>query len=939
MKSGFLFLVIFFSCFVQSLAQVDRANVKGRLVTLETNVPIADAQLLISPLKQISSTDSGGVFSVQSLPFGTINVYVLFDNEAIDSFKVLLDKPLVELGDISIANYPQNSIISEEGPLAIPTVAIDADEQTQDEEEITSNQNVSILLNSAGSRDPFLNALSFVFGQYNFRPRAYNRSAQQVYVNGILMNDLTTGSAMWAQWSGLNEVLKNQNSVYGLAVNQQAISGLSGSISFDPGAIDQGAQRKLAYSISNRTYNNRVMYTHGSGLRKNGWAYTISGSRRWAQEAYISGTSLDAYSGFLSVGKVLNSRTQLLLNIIAATTNRARSGAATDEVYALTGNDYYNSNWGWQSGQKRNARMAKIAEPICLLQYQYKPSDHVQIATTISYQSGVNQVSSLDWYNAIDPRPDYYRNLPSYYNQSSPLAAQMIGTAIRNSPDQLQLDWARFYSVNKNNRETIYKLNGSPAETFSGNRSLYILAADVEQLKKMALASHFQYKPNDKFIWSGGLQVIVQNANYYRKVIDLLGGDYFVNYNAFAPQQYLANDSYRQYDLQTPNRAVKNNEKYKYNYIINSSKSWGWLQLEGNFRSWSMFASGSAGVTTYFRKGMYQNGLFASNSLGKSALVSFLNYSAKAGVHYKINGRNYLIANGYLSAEDPGINNIFITPRTRNQSIAQPDVQYTKSMEAGYLMRAPKLNVRAIVYATEINNSTSIQRFYNDEPEYQSFVNFVMRKTNTRYTGMELALEYAVNPMISLSAVAAVGQAFYTNRPQVEVYNDNDTITSPTSKEVFIKNYYLGAGPQSAYTAGIAYNSKRYWYVKVNANYLDRNYVAVNPSRRSVEAAELIEKGDPLFAKIFDQEKLAPVFTIDFSGGKSIRLSKISKKLGMGTTLYLNVGISNLLNQRYKSIGFEQLRYDYTNNNPDKFPTKYIYGFGRSFFANLSLKF
>ncbi|MCC6186974.1 MAG: hypothetical protein IT256_07475 [Chitinophagaceae bacterium] len=79
---------------------------------------------------------------------------------------------------------------------------------------------------------------------------------------------------------------------------------------------------------------------------------------------------------------------------------------------------------------------------------------------------------------------------------------------------------------------------------------------------------------------------------------------------------------------------------------------------------------------------------------------------------------------------------------------------------------------------------------------------------------------------------------------------------------------------------------------------------------------------------------------MDISGGKSWRLSKLLPNVPYGTSLYFNFGISNLLNNRnILSAGFEQLRYDFTNNNPDKFPNKYVYGLGRTFFANLTLKF
>jgi hypothetical protein len=215
-----------------------------------------------------------------------------------------------------------------------------------------------------------------------------------------------------------------------------------------------------------------------------------------------------------------------------------------------------------------------------------------------------------------------------------------------------------------------------------------------------------------------------------------------------------------------------------------------------------------------------------------------------------------------------------------------------------------------------------------------------MQGINTRYTGLELAMAYEFSPIWTVSAIASLGQSFYTKSPQVQVFNDNDTNTVPKGKDVFIKNYYLGVGPQSAYTLGIAYNSKKYWFIKINANYFERNFVSINPSRRSIEAAEFIPQNNPQFKQIFDQEKLPSFFTIDLSAGKSFRLQKWIPNIAHTTMLYANIGVSNLLdNKTIVSSGFEQLRYDFTNNNPDKFPNKYINGFGRTYFFNISVKF
>lgn len=930
---GKIILLLFIGATNVLFAQPGTGSMHGRMVDIQTGAALQEVQILLPGIRQLFSTDSNGYFSISGLPAGACTVQVLMEGTVLDSFFVAIGPVQVDLGDILVHTPVVSPAYT--ATVDIPVLSL---ERTYTEDDGVQLNAASTLLNAAGTKDPFLNAATFSFGQYNFRPRGYDRQTQQVYINGLLMNDPVSGAVLWAKWSGLNDVFKNQTLTYGSGVHQQAYGGLNGTVYFDAGAFDQPVQSKVSYALSNRAYNNRLMLTHSSGERKSGWAYTVSMSRRWAEEGYVPGTFLDAWSGFASIGKVLNEQKRLTLTLITAHTVRGRSGAATEEVYQLTGNPYYNPNWGWQGKEKRNARVSRLFQPIAIMQYQYRLAEHLVFTTSLGFQTGTGSVSSLDWYNAIDPRADYYRNLPSYY-VSNLSAARQVQEQLSGDPEQLQLNWTRFYAANAANRETLQGVNGGN-DSISGRRSLYVIGADEEQVRRISWGSQLQRKYSEKLTLSGGAQLSYQYTQYARRLTDLLGGDYFLNYNMFATQQYPSQPDLHQNDLDRPDRAVKAGERYRYHYAAIAARALLWGQCEMEFRKITMFSSFRGGYSAYQRKGFYRNGLYPTSSAGASPLKSFATYAAKTGLAVKLNGRNYLILNAALNMDEPAFDNVFITPRLRNQSVTQAQMQRTVHMETGYLLRAPRVNFKAILYATQIRNTTLIKRFYNDEPQYQSFVNFVMSKINTQHTGIELALNYDVSTMISWSTAAAIGQSFYTNRPLVQVYNDNDTAILPGAKEVFIKNYYLGTGPQSVYTTGITYNSKRFWYLRLNINYTDRNYVAVNPARRSVEAAEFIEQTDPVFVKIFAQERLPPASTLDLSGGKSFRLNKIDKRIRRGTTLYLNFGLNNALNKRdIKLMGYEQLRYDFTNNNPEKFPSKYIYAFGRTFFANLSVKF
>jgi hypothetical protein len=56
--------------------------------------------------------------------------------------------------------------------------------------------------------------------------------------------------------------------------------------------------------------------------------------------------------------------------------------------------------------------------------------------------------------------------------------------------------------------------------------------------------------------------------------------------------------------------------------------------------------------------------------------------------------------------------------------------------------------------------------------------------------------------------------------------------------------------------------------------------------------------------------------------------------------LFFNVSINNIFNnQNIQTGGFEQYRFDMTTKDPNKFPPKYFYYYGRQYFINLSLRF
>ena len=114
---------------------------------------------------------------------------------------------------------------------------------------------------------------------------------------------------------------------------------------------------------------------------------------------------------FLSAEKVFNSQHSISLSTWGAPTERGQQGASTEEAYYLANSHYYNPNWGYQNGKKRNARVVRSFEPSVVASWNFNIKDDMKLVTSAGFKYTSYGTSALGWNgNAADPRPDYYKN-------------------------------------------------------------------------------------------------------------------------------------------------------------------------------------------------------------------------------------------------------------------------------------------------------------------------------------------------------------------------------------------------------------------------------------------------------------------------------------------------------------------------------------------------
>ncbi|MFH2141122.1 MAG: TonB-dependent receptor plug domain-containing protein [Bacteroidota bacterium] len=946
------------------IKQDENANIQNikdeEVATSDTHIEVVQDNFTEIQVQQIESPDSAkeDIVEIIYVHIDTIQQETdIIENEADiinntepnDSIKQ--DQENLAQTDNQINNQGENidkdtdKEISDNENLPSSGNVISASELEEEEE----SQDMSGLLQS--SEDIFVSTAGYSFGPARFRIRGYDSRFTSVMLNGINANDVETNRAYWSSWGGLNDATRNKVVDYGISPVSNNFGGIGGVSDIITRASSFNKGVKATYSATNRSYRNRVMFTASTGLMPNNWAVSFSGSRRWAQEGYVEGTFYDAWSYFLAIEKKINNNHSLGLTFFGAPTINGKSSVATQEVYDLTGTNFYNSNWGYQDGEKRNARVGNFHKPMIILNHYWDLNEKTDITSGIGYSFGRGGTTALNWYDAShpselgvytnvldpgynDPRPDYYRFLPSYWDEENETMFNLLTDAWQNDENFRQLNWDYFYFANRKNLYSVEDAEGTLGNDITGNRSKYIIEDRRNDHSRIDFSSSFINHLTDKIDLSGGLNINFYKGYHFKVVEDLLGGDYWLDIDQFAERDFPGEEAV-QSNLDNPNHVVYEGDRFGYDYVANVNNYNLYAQSEFSYEKIDLYFGAKSSFSEFWRTGNMRNGTFPNNSLGDSEKQSFLNYGVKAGANYKSTGRHFITLNGAYYTQSPNFMDSYISPRTRDHIVDGLTSEKILSGDISYIIRTPYLKTRITGYYTSFNDEVYNRSFYHEE--LNSFVNYIMTDLNKLNTGIELGIEAKLTQTITFTGVAAKGNYIYNSRPKVTISQDNNYDIIVENRTVYLENYKIGGFPQSAYSAGFKYWSAKYWFAGFNFNYYDDIYLDVNPDRRTIEALQGDDENmqgivisDPQWNEMLAQEKLDPGFTVDIYGGKSWKIKDYY--------INLNVSMNNLLNNQELAIGgYEQLRFDRLDLG--KFPSKYFYLYGRGYYVNLSFRF
>ncbi|MCF0208772.1 MAG: TonB-dependent receptor, partial [Bacteroidaceae bacterium] len=717
--------------------------------------------------------------------------------------------------------------------------------------------------------------------------------------------------------------------------NNFSMSSMAGNNNYNFRAAAMPAGHRVTGTGANRNYNFRAMYTYGSGVSADGWSYAANVTYRGAFEGYVEGTFYNSLSYYLGVSKMINDGEHVLsLSTWGNPTERASQGAATDEMYWIANDRYYNPYWGYQNGKKRNSRIINDFAPSAIFTWDWKINDEMKLTTNAFGKYSMYKGTKLNYNNSDNPHPNYYKRLPSnFYNVWGEAAAtateladwQLAYDFLSGAKENRQINWDQLYASNRGVNQ-------------QGQDAMYYLQAKHNNQLHVALSTALNWLVSKQGVLNAGVNAAKSINRHYLTMADMLGATSFHNINTYALSKYSANSDEIQYDLRNRNAVVKEGDKFGYDYAINVTKGNAWANYSHTLRKVNVNIAGRLGYTGMSRKGYMQNGLCKDNSYGTGKTANFLDGGVKFGSNISLfQGATLSLGAGY-EMKAPLASAAFISPEMCNDFVTNLKNEKVFSSELGLQYQTTGFKLNLTGYFSNLKDVTEWQNFYYDATttaDYSGFMYVSMTGISKQYYGVEAAARIKLTSSLSLNLIGTISDALYTNDADVTIMQSTTGTVVPMS--CYTKDVRESGTPLTATSIGLSY-AQSGWYIDLNANWYDRIYLSYSSYNRFDKVVKESDNKDNEGNYILDpQSKGHGGWMIDASIGRNIRLKKGS--------ISINLSLTNLLNNRnIVTGGYEQSRSDRKasggsrtyqfSKNPMKF-----YAYGTNGMLNIAYKF
>lgn len=804
-------------------------TLKGVVKDYSTNDPVVGAYIYISDDHR-TRADVDGNYVIENLPYGTYKVKVSMFSYDTLTVDVTIDSPEL-VRDFSMGNTQEMEEVQVVGQLAVDRktpVAVSKISAKQISEQLGS-QDLPMVLNST----PGVHATQQGGGDGDARIsiRGFNQRNIGVMIDGVPVNDMENGWVYWSNWFGLDQITSQIQVQRGLGATKLAMPSVGGTMNI----ITQptGGKREIKVSQEYGTgHFSRTSISYKSGKLKNGWGVLFSGSYKRG-DGWVDGLSTNGAFYYLKIQKKVGNH---LISL---------SGFGAPQEHAQR--SYNQPISYWDAGYARDLGI-DVPEGAPNTDLGIRHNEH------FGYMTDANGKRV-----ARSERRNYYHKpqitLRDFWTVNEKLSISNTayisigrggGERMRNSgaivrDENGHVDWDR---IIKNNQEvTMWGTTHpsvDPAYHPSLLKSTQVLTAAVNNHMWIGGVSQFDYKLNENWEISGGLDYRYYKGEHYTELKDLLGGNYWIN----------AQDKNAMSSMKVEGDKVGWQPYHNHrDALVQWAGAFG--QVEYSKGRWSAFVNLSTVVNGYkgidYHKKREIHLEDTTLYIGGGDVVKYndeyyhpnhpdlrynqtdwkwlAGFTAKAGANFNVTEKMNVFLNlGYLSRTPQFSNVIDNSDNNFFEEILNENIM---AFEVGYGYRSKRFSANVNGYFTYWENKPF--PFGVTVPDPNDPTEFVRANVNgmdALHMGVEFDGVFMILPNLALEGMVSLGDWTWQSSEEVDVVGQ--------IFEFDARGVHVGDAAQSTYAAAIRYEPIPRLYVKANYTYFDRYFSDFDPFSLSV---------------------------------------------------------------------------------------------------------
>lgn len=818
-----------FTCLISLGTFAQKGNLSGLVTDDANSEPVVGAYVYISDEFR-AKTDEDGMYEIKNIPYGDYTIRLtmaLFDTVkkrvSIDESEVVKNIVFSETKTFDEVEVIGNLAEDRKTPVAVTRIP------TRKLNEELGSQDLPMILNST----PGVHATQTGGGDGDARItiRGFDQRNVGVMIDGVPVNDMENGWVYWSNWFGLDAITQTIQVQRGLGATKLAMPSVGGTMNI----LTQGTGGKRKIKVRQEYGTGQFLRTslsYNSGRLKNGWGVLFSGSYKqgngWVDQANTQGAFY-----YLKVQKTVGNHLISLSGFGAPQNHGQRSFQQPvdywDKDYALgfsgTGEDgrydttnaenygiQYNQHWGYYTDSATGKTTVKNER----LNYYHKPQ------ITLKDFWKVNK--KLSWSNLA-------------YVSIGRGGGQRIynsGSIIRDENNQIawnEIEYANQY-------KTLFGTTVSTADAAyhpTQLKSSQVLTASVNNHFWVGLLSQFDYELNEFWDISGGIDYRYYKGEHYTELVDLLGGDYWVNN---------ANDN-------SGNPMKVEGDKVGWQPYHNHRDGlvqWmgGFGQAEYSKGRWTAFANFSTTVNgykgiDYFEKKELRDGdttiYVGANDTIMYNGTTYTNdhpdlvfnqtdwkyvpgFTFKSGANLNVTEKSNVFVNVGILSRTPQYSNV--VDNNTNSFFLEILNEKIMAFEAGYGYRSRKLSLNVNGYYTYwLNKPFPFGISIPDPQDPTEFVRVNVNGMDALHMGAEVDAVYRISKDLSLEGMVSIGDWTWRSSETIDVLG--------TEVEFDAKGVHVGNAAQSTYALSSRYQFVKNGYVKLKYTFFSRCYSDFEP--------------------------------------------------------------------------------------------------------------